>query len=91
MLIHHFGAETQGFQGLDDLNDRGKAWVPALRTTENKGKEYPNAYCISLMKIFFYLPGCKPVETNFSQNIWDMFGHNFATGGPNELIFLLHA
>ena len=26
MLIHHFGAETQGFQGLVDQNDRGKAW-----------------------------------------------------------------
>ena len=77
MLIHHFRAETQGFQGLDDQNDWGKAWVPALKTIENKGKEYPNAYCISLMKILFYLPGC------------NIFGHNFATGGPNELIFLL--
>ena len=28
MLIHHFGAETQGFQGLVDQNDRGKAQVP---------------------------------------------------------------
>jgi len=25
MLIHHFGAKTQGFQGLRDQNDRGKA------------------------------------------------------------------
>ena len=28
MLIHNFGADTQGFQGLVDQNDRGKAWVP---------------------------------------------------------------
>ena len=28
MLIHHFEAETQGFQGLVDQNDRGKAYVP---------------------------------------------------------------
>ena len=28
MLIHHFGAETHGFQGLVDQNDRGKAKVP---------------------------------------------------------------
>ena len=28
MLIHHFEAETQGFQGLVDQNDRGKAQVP---------------------------------------------------------------
>ena len=24
MLIHHFGAETQGFHGLVDQKDRGK-------------------------------------------------------------------
>ena len=28
MLIHHFGAETQGFQGLIDQNDQRKALVP---------------------------------------------------------------
>ena len=28
MLIHHFEAETQDFQGLVDQNDRGKALVP---------------------------------------------------------------
>ena len=28
MLIHYFEAETQGFQGLVDQNDRGKAQVP---------------------------------------------------------------
>ena len=28
MLIHHFGAQTYGFQGLVDQNDRGKAKVP---------------------------------------------------------------
>ena len=28
MLIHHFGAETQGFQGLVNQIDRGKAYVP---------------------------------------------------------------
>ena len=28
MLIHRFEAETQGFQGLCDQNDRGKALVP---------------------------------------------------------------
>ena len=28
MLIHHFGAETQGFQEPVDQNDRGKAQVP---------------------------------------------------------------
>ena len=28
MLIHHFEAETQGFQGLVDQNDRGKDLVP---------------------------------------------------------------
>ena len=28
MLIHHFEAETQGFQGLVDQNDRGKVQVP---------------------------------------------------------------
>ena len=59
MLIHHFEAETQGFQGLVDQNDRGKAQVPEkshlvketffegvpeVRMGENKGQEYPNAY-----------------------------------------------
>ena len=28
MLIHHFEAKTQDFQGLVDQNDRGKALVP---------------------------------------------------------------
>ena len=28
MLVHHFGAETQGFQGLVDLNDWGKPKSP---------------------------------------------------------------
>ena len=28
MLLHHFKAETQGFQGLGDQNDCGKAKVP---------------------------------------------------------------
>ena len=28
MLIHHFEAETQGFQRLVDQNDRGKTFVP---------------------------------------------------------------
>ena len=28
MLVHHFEAETQGFQGLVDQNDRKKAEVP---------------------------------------------------------------
>ena len=28
MLIHHFGAQTLGFQALVDQNDRGKAKVP---------------------------------------------------------------
>ena len=28
LLIHYFEAETQGFQGLIDQNDQGKAWVP---------------------------------------------------------------
>ena len=28
MLVDHFGAETQGFQGLVDQNDRGKAFIP---------------------------------------------------------------
>ena len=52
MLIHHFGAETQGFQGLVDQNDRGKAkvlekslfleetffsWAPPFRTIQNEG------------------------------------------------------
>ena len=32
MLIHHFEAETQGFQGLVDQNDRGKALVPEIIT-----------------------------------------------------------
>ena len=27
MLIHHFGAERYGFQGLVDQNDRGKAYA----------------------------------------------------------------
>ena len=31
MLIHHFRAETQGFQGLVDQNDREKAYVPEKR------------------------------------------------------------
>ena len=31
MLINHFGAETQGFQGLVDQNDREKAYVPEKR------------------------------------------------------------
>ena len=59
MLIYHFEAETQGFQGLIDQNDQGKSkflknhifWmkhffrgVPGLRTIENEGQEYPNAY-----------------------------------------------
>ena len=28
MSIHHFGAETQGFQAPVDQNDWGKAYVP---------------------------------------------------------------
>ena len=28
MLVHHFEAETQGFQGLVDQNDLAKALVP---------------------------------------------------------------
>ena len=59
MLIHHFGAETQGFQGLVDQNDRGKALVPekshflketffflevpALTTIDNEGHKWSNA------------------------------------------------
>ena len=57
MLLQHFEAETQGFQGLVDQNDRGKApekshfqketffeGVPAFLPIPPKGKEYPNAY-----------------------------------------------
>ena len=36
MLIHHFGAKTQGFLGLVDQNDRGKALVPEITFSENK-------------------------------------------------------
>ena len=35
MLIHHFGAEAQGFQGLVNQNDRGKAWVPEKPSKQN--------------------------------------------------------
>ena len=58
MLIHHFEARTQGFQGLVDQNDRRKAkvpekshflretyffeGVPALHLITSKGQEYPN-------------------------------------------------
>ena len=45
-MIRHFGAETQGFQGLVDQNERGKAYVHEkshfLREAEN---------CV---KFFFY-------------------------------------
>ena len=56
MLIHHFGTETHGFQGLVDQNDRRKAkvpeklhflketffrGVPALRTIENEARNIP--------------------------------------------------
>ena len=36
MLIHHFGAETQGFQGLVDQNDRGKAFSPRKLTFSSR-------------------------------------------------------
>ena len=60
MLMHHFEAETQGFQDLVDQNDRGKAQVPenksyflkeiffegvpAFTSIHLTGQEYPNTY-----------------------------------------------
>ena len=36
MLVDHFGAETQGFQGLVDQNDRGKAFSPRKLTFSSR-------------------------------------------------------
>ena len=70
MLIHHFEADTQGFQRLVDQNDRGKAKVPkkshfmketffegvlAFPPISPKGHEYPNALqCIIKENIFVF-------------------------------------
>ena len=53
MLIHHFGAETQGFQGLFDQNDRASLsprkitfsernifeGIPEVGMNENEGRK----------------------------------------------------
>ena len=56
MLMHHFEAETQGFQGLVDQNDGGKAWV-----TE-KSILYENIFV-------FDLAGGHPTFLEINQNI----------------------
>ena len=68
MLIHHFGAETQGFQGPPDHNDQGKAKIPEklhfLKETSFRGGSGFQNYserrpgipqCISLIKIIFLI------------------------------------
>ena len=68
MLVHHFEAETQGFQGLVDQNDLAKALVPEQlhfpRETFFSGSSgVPNhsqrrpqvVLCISFTKQFLFL------------------------------------
>ena len=66
MLVHHFEAETQGFQGLVDQNDLAKALVPEQlhfpRETffsgssgvPNHSQRRPDAVQCKSSTIFFY-------------------------------------
>ena len=60
MLIHHFEAETQGFQGLVDQNDRGKPkfwkkhFFGGFRRWEPLRMKPGISQWMSLMKIFFW-------------------------------------
>ena len=82
MLIHHFGAETLGIQGLVDINDQGKIQVfkkshilkndfrgvPALTPIDFEGEAYPIQIVHEIIFVFD-VPCISPNLTSFGQNI----------------------